>query len=538
MTKTLLVPHARSRWFGGFCALTLLALLCLVPARAFCQAPAQAPAAASPVSDLLDVLLANGTITQAQYDALKQRYEAKHEAMMAAQAAQPAPAMVMPANAITAIDHGVGMHIGRFDLSFSGEINGFYVHDRSDRNSNSAYSDGGCVLCLATSGTVPNSSLRNGLLPGELNIKISTKEAGWDVAVDFGIWPGIESLMTNTAAGMNLNKGQPTGFGTAGIDFRQQYMTFGRRGVGTFKIGRDLGFLGQEAILNDITLFGAGNPNGAGPGNANPGAVTLGRIGLGYIYTDWLPQISYTSPSYRGLQVSGGIFQPLSDLISTTAVAGPAYSAPLYGHGQPQYQIKATYAAPKIAGIKANFWTNYLTQSMEVDNGDLNAALLSNPAMNKVGDSVRANAVDYGVNASFHGFDFVGYGYNGSGVGTEGLLFLATSPSGVKRDSQGYYLQGTYTVAKKWTFGASYGQSNLSLAGKVTCSEFTCTGTNGETATSLSLAKNNGSYVGQVRYGLTSWVNLLGEYTHTRSESQTGLIGTDDAIALGSIAFF
>jgi hypothetical protein len=50
--------------------------------------------------------------------------------------------------------------------------------------------------------------------------------------------------------------------------------------------------------------------------------------------------------------------------------------------------------------------------------------------------------------------------------------------------------------------------------------------------------KDNGSYVGQVRYGLTSWVNLVGEYTHSRSDSQRGLVSTDDSFALGSIAFF
>jgi predicted porin len=501
----------------------------------------QAPAAASPVSDLLDVLLANGTITQAQYDTLKERFAAKHEAemakheaQMAAQPAQPAPMMVMPTNVVTAMDNGVGLNIGRYALSFSGEINGFYVHDRSDRSSNN---DGGCVLCLAVNGQLPNSSLRNGLLPGDLNIKISTKEAGWDVAVDFGIWPGIESLLTSPA-GMNLAGGQPTGFGVEGVDFRQQYITFGRHGVGTFKVGRDLGFFGQEAILNDMTIFGAGNTNGAGPGNANPGAVTLGRIGIGYLYTDFMPQIGYTSPSMAGLQVSGAIFQPLSDIVPT-ALGLPQYSAPLTGHGQPQYQIKATYAAPKIAGIKAKFWTNYLTQSMEADQSDINAECRGSLSPNcapgdsrlliPVGQSVRANGVDYGVNASFHGFDFVGYGYNGSGIGTEGLLFLATSRSGSKRDSQGYYLQGTYTVAKKWTLGASYGQSNLILADEELAKH---------EEYSPTLMKDNGSYVGQVRYGLTSWVNLVGEYTHSRSDSQRGLVSTDDSFALGSIAFF
>jgi hypothetical protein len=37
---------------------------------------------------------------------------------------------------------------------------------------------------------------------------------------------------------------------------------------------------------------------------------------------------------------------------------------------------------------------------------------------------------------------------------------------------------------------------------------------------------------------MTKWVNLVGEYTHTRSESQAGGISTSDSIAIGTIAFF
>ena len=48
--------------------------------------------------------------------------------------------------------------------------------------------------------------------------------------------------------------------GTPGIDFRQQFATLGRAHLGTLKIGRDLGLFGQEAILNDMTLLGAGSP--------------------------------------------------------------------------------------------------------------------------------------------------------------------------------------------------------------------------------------------------------------------------------------
>ena len=523
-------------WLRSFVVPILLLVLSVAcfPASGQTTAAPSASDSQSDVAELLDVLLANGTITQQQYDGLKNHYAAK-QAMQAAAAlraaVQPVPAAPAPeqsaklsenpAKVVTATDSGVGLHIGSVDLTFSGEINGFYVYDHPDTNA------AGCVLCLASVGEEPTSSVRNGLLPGNLNIKLSTTQNGLDVAAVFGIWPGIESLMLNTG-GINLSNGNSTGFGVAGIDFRQQYLTVGNARMGTFKVGRDLGFFGQEAILNDMTLLGAGTTNGsnAGPG---PGSVTLGRIGLGYIYTDFMPQISWSSPTAHGVQVAGAVFQPLNDAISTT-LGLSQLSAPLTGDGQPQFQIKATYTVPTNGPSKVNLWTNYLTQSMEA-----NLATVASDPLLKIapGKSVRANGVDYGGKIGFKGASFVAYGYNGWGIGTEGLLFLATSPSGATRPSDGYYAQGTYSFAKKWTLGASYGESNLHRASS---GETVCTDT--ITLCTDSITKSNRSFVGQARYGLTSWVNLVGEFTHTRSESQADIVSTSNSFALGSIAFF
>ena len=527
-------------WFHRFAAATLLLVFTVACVPTFSQTTALQPASAtqSDVAELLDILLANGAISRQQYDALKSHYAEKQAARDAAalsaasrSAAEdprpdPPPAKAAqpsenPVKVVTAMDNAVGLHVGAVDLTFSGEINGFYVYDHPDKSA------AGCVLCLASVGEEPTSSLRNGLLPGDLNIKLSTRQNGLDVAAVFGIWPGIESLMLNTG-GINLSNGNSTGFGVAGIDFRQQFLTVGNSRMGTLKVGRDLGFFGQEAILNDMTLFGAGTTNGsnAGPG---PGSVTLGRIGLGYIYTDFMPQISWSSPATHGLQVAGAVFQPLNDVVSTT-LGLPQLSAPLTGDGQPQFQTKVTYTVPSKGPAKANFWTNYLTQSMEANQ----STVLSDPLLKiPAGHSVRANGVDYGGKLSFKGASLVAYGYNGWGIGTEGLMFLATSPSGATRSSNGYYAQGTVTLARKWTLGASYGGSNLDRAssGETVC-------TSAITLCTNSITKNNQSFVGQARYSLSSWVNLVGEYTHTRSESQGNIVSTSNSFALGSIAFF
>jgi hypothetical protein len=60
-------------------------------------------------------------------------------------------------------------------------------------------------------------------------------------------------------------------------------------------MGRDIGLFGKDAILDDMTLLGVGTALG----NPAPSNTSLGRIGIGYIYTDWEPQITYTTANYN-----------------------------------------------------------------------------------------------------------------------------------------------------------------------------------------------------------------------------------------------
>ena len=116
----------------------------------------------------------------------------------------------------------------------------------------------------------------------------------------------------------------------------------------------------------------------------------------------------------------------------------------------------------------------------------------------------------------------LGYYYNGSGLGTIGLFILATDAAGRKRDTNGYYVQGTLGFGKV-TLAGSYGQSRLGL-------------TPGEV--NPTLVDTNSSYVGQVRYGLTSWVTRLTKYTHTWSKAHGPNTATSDTLATGAILFF
>jgi predicted porin len=482
--------------------------------------------------DVLKTLETKGVLTPQEYEALKEKVtKDQQKAVVEQQAAvQQAVQEAAPqlktvamqdedskaANVVTAMDSGVGFHAGRFDVQFSGEINGFYVHDRPTRK----FDGTACVLCQVSADARSSSSIRSGLLPGDLSIKISTQERGWDVAVFFGIWPAIQNNNNVASVETGLLPGTLAG-GTSGIDFRQQFATLGHHGFGTLKIGRDLGLFGQEAILSDMTLLGVGSTNA---GNANPNNVAFGRIGVGYVYTDFLPQITYSTPANHGLMAALGIMAPLDDPLAflNAPAFGPSVGrSNLNGHGQPMIQGKLAYSTGHYK-VKAKFWANGMTQSEQasVAIGTLAA-----------GDSIRAWGVDYGTSLTFHGLNLVGYGYNGRGLGTTALLFggvgvnsAFTAPE--TRPSQGYYAQGTYTIHKA-TFGASYGQSNLSAA-------------NATDALNMLgvMIRNNTSYIGQFRYAVTKWDNLVAEYDHTTSENRDRVKGADDGISLGTIVFF
>jgi hypothetical protein len=382
-------------------------------------------------------------------------------------------------------DTGIGMVVGPATIKFSGSVNGFYVYDSPQKNPMAV------VGGLASTGANGTSSVRNGLLPGFLKIEVSTTQAGWDVGAHFGMYPGINSAAWG-ALGAN-NGGQPTAFATSGIDFRQTYMTFGKKGIGEFKIGRDIGLFGSDAILNDITLLSVGTTGG----NAAPGNTSLGRIGIGYIYTDFQPQITYTTPSLAGLQASVGVFQPLNSLTS-----------PVQQNSSPGIQGKVTYDT-KLSGAALHLWLSGISQKHDTG----------------IGTSYTGDGVDLGGKVTVGPLALLGYWYTAKGLGTEALGLFDVDASGLARKSDGYYVQAMATFGK-FSIGGSYGASLLNTTGAV------------DALANPTLVHKNASSVGQMRYGLTSWVTLIGEYTHTKAVADNGNTNSSDAVSVGGILFF
>jgi len=397
----------------------------------------------------------------------------------------------------------IGFKAGAWDLSFSGNVNGFMTRNSCD---NSATAVNGGLACNNGVGGSKELAIESGLLPSALVFGAKTSQSGLDIGVTLGFYPGI----TSSATGKH-------GIGASTIDMRQNFLTFGDKTVGTVKVGRDIGLFGSDAILADMTLLGVGSGGAFLGGN-----TTLGRIGVGYIYTDWIPQISYTSPKYGGFQYSAGVFQGMD----VFPFSGNANSASLTAHEQPGLQAKGSYEWTGTVGGKA--WVSALNQKVKARAGDATPPPPVGGTPIPAGLSVSGQGFDAGAKVNVGGFEGVLYGYSADGIGTTAIGFDAAAFVGgtlAKRKSKGGYAQGTYKIGK-FKPGVSYGESRLDLA------------SNESVATSGNLVKSNKSAVAGLYYSVTESLNLVGEYIKTTAKNQAGGENKDSVIALGAILFF
>ena len=403
-----------------------------------------------------------------------------------------AVAAALALGSASAVHAEIGLKAGAWDLSFSGNVNGFLTRNSCD---NSATAVNGGLACN-NAGGLKEVAIESGLLPSALVFSGKSSQSGWDIGATIGFYPGLNDGGTAGKRGLS----------TSTIDLRQNFLTFGDKNFGTVKVGKDIGLFGSDAILADMTLLGVGSAGAFGGGN-----TTLGRIGVGYIYTDWIPQISYSSPKYGGFQYSAGVFQGV-DLVSSSVNAN---SATLTGHEQPGLQAKGSYEWTGSVSGKA--WVSGLGQKVKSRGAPADTA----PA----GASISGQAFDLGAKVNVADFEGVLYAYSADGIGTEAIGFDAAAVVGgnvEKRKSKGGYVQGTYKFGK-FKPGLSYGESRLDLASN---------------ETNPNLVKKNKSAVLGLYYSLTQSLNLVGEYIKTKAENQAGGDNKDSVIALGAILFF
>jgi predicted porin len=391
-------------------------------------------------------------------------------------------AAVMGAALCAPAAHAISVKAGKWKLSFNGNVNAHYIYSECEKHPSTI---AGGLACVANNSS---SSVSNGLLPAALTIGGSTVQNGYDIGFTFGLYPGIS---TNDGGSPNLQIGSGnyghTALGTAGLDVRQAFLTVGNKTFGTIMAGRNIGLFASDAILNDMTLLGVG----AGNGNyAAPANTSLGSIGLGYIYTDWLSQINYTTPTVRGANLTVGIFDPLNTLGQVPV-----------NHSSPGFQAKATYT---IGSLYLSASGLYQRQRLSCSDPALNAGACVVGASYKQYSSA---AFDIGGKYTAGPFQVLGWYYRASGVGTTGLFVLSNDALGHPRKSDGFLAQMTYTVGKT-KFGLNYGESKLDPTAFDRA--------NG------TLVEMNNKWTAGIYHHLTSLLLLVGEFSRIQSTNDFG----------------
>lgn len=351
---------------------------------------------------------------------------------------------------------------GDWDLSVGGIINAFYTRTHCS----GSQAVGGLALAsqaLGCGGKDGRTVIGNGLLPNALVTSVKGQQDGVDIGATLMIGAATAS---DDAIGNNSN-----------VDVRQAFLTFGTKDTGTVKLGRDYGLFGQPAILNDMTLFGAGAPVAATQRNR----VTLGHIGAGYTYLGTYGQASYTTPTMSG-------FSGTVALVSPVDTSGNVYTA----RTSPQLQAAASFA---------------------FDGGKVWAGVKSQKFEGPESDGFTMNGVELGGSFSVAGFGLLANAQTGKGLGV-----LSDGDSG-PRNQTNLFVQGSYQATPKLKLGVNWGESRL------------------RDGTGTDLHSNSNLTAG-LYFGLTKSLTLTAELSHTQSKDVAGDTAKLDGVAAGAILFF
>src|SRR6476660_2186327 len=267
-----------------------------------------------------------------------------------------------------------------WSFTFAGNVNAFYIY----QNGKSLDPVSGNFVT-----TSKDLSVGTGLLPAFAVFDAKGKEENVDLGVHFGFAPQIEtgghyaSCFGDQAAG-------------AQIDLRQVYLTAGGT-WGSLTMGKELGLYQRGNILTDMTLLGVG-VSGGGRGTA------LGRIGYGYLYTDFRPQLTYTTPSGRPASLSIGLFEGIASF---------------------------PYEVIELPRVEAEF--NYNSKFGENSNFKLfpnGAAQTAKNGVTGTTNSLSSTGGGAGITIDVSGFALTGSGFYAKGMGS---LFMGDAFAGTSR---------------------------------------------------------------------------------------------------------
>lgn len=337
-----------------------------------------------------------------------------------------------------------------------------------------------------------------GLLPSVIafNVKAPTT-MGVDSAVRVGIYPNIQNSDQN---------GNSTRFNTSpNIDFREFFYT-AKGAYGELLAGRALNLYQGKNILNDMTLLTAGTI----PGKAFRSGTTLGHIGYGYLYTNFGPQIRYTTPDMAGVKVALEIAEPYR----ISADTGKTNS--------PRVETEISYAGI-IGPVATQAWLSGLYQT---------APRSDNPLIARPGKDNQSIGGAGGATVGFSGLNLMASGYVGKGLGmlsaqdgdVLGANSSAVDANGTERLAYGYLLQATYQLTPSFKLGANYGTSRQEK--------------NDTEPAGPSIVKNQESAVFMAAYNLNKFTQFVAEYIYAQNTWMDGAKQHSNQFALGTMFYW
>lgn len=393
---------------------------------------------------------------------------------------------------------GIMIPAGDWTLDIGGVVNAYYTHTSFSGDVGA----GTGALGLGNGNNDSTANITTGLLPNYLSVSGKTRQNDLDVGFTISINPGASTVAAGNQGAQQEN--------------RQAFLTFGDASWGSIKLGKDLGIYASDAILNDMTLLGVGG----GAGNLAGNTTTLGRIGTGFMYADWKSQVAYSSPNWNGFNFTVGLTQGWN--ATTSVVGAPNVNNPnVLGGGsragsQTAYEGKAAYAW--TGDVAGKVWMSAITQKVE--------NLADASSASGLNDD-RATAWDIGTTVNVAGFGLTAYYGDGDGIGQGLQLVNGFDANGKARDSDQWYLQGTYTIPSVGTkIGASYGENTL----------------DGNSIDGFNDIEENMWVVGAY-HPITKHLNLVAEYSVSEQDIDSKTAGADASakaktISLGAILFF
>jgi hypothetical protein len=360
------------------------------------------------------------------------------------------------------------------------------------------------ALSLLSAGGTESSTDRRfgvgvGLLPSVIafNVKAPTTN-GVDSNVRVGIYPNIQN-QGGTRFDTNPN-----------IDFREFFYT-AKGAYGELLAGRALNLYQGKNILNDMTLLTAGTV----PGAAFRGGTTLGHIGYGYLYTNFGPQMRYTTPDMGGAKLALEIAEPYKICSDTARTSSP------------RIETELSYAA-KYGSTSVQSWLSGMYQT---------APRTDNATTARAGKDNESIGTSAGLGIGFSGVNMLASGYIGRGLGMlsvqDGPLDAAFGNSAVdangrERLAYGYLVQATYQLTPSFKLGANYGQTRQDKNQNEPATS----------ATNKIIVTNQESAVFMVAYNLNKFTQFVGEYIYAQNTWADSQKQHSNQFALGTMFYW